>query len=225
MPAARSPASGVRTSCVSSGSHTSSTGPVQNPRKLGPPPAARRRAAPRRWSRRATWTWRSAATRPAQSASPASFCGIVGLKPTFGLVPYTGIAPLEMTLDVCGPMTANARQCAAVRSHRRAGRHRLAPARRRRRPLHRSARRRRQRLAHRRAQGKFGLHNSEPDVDAHVRDTRPGLRQQRRDGRRHIQLPSHAEGFPVWAAIRGDAACVFASRNERLGINHGVFTS
>ena len=38
---------------------------------------------------------------------PASHCGIVGLKPTYGLVPYTGIAPLEMTLDTCGPMTAS----------------------------------------------------------------------------------------------------------------------
>src|SRR6266403_393349 len=37
---------------------------------------------------------------------PASHCGIVGLKPTFGLVPYTGIGPLEITIDTCGPMTA-----------------------------------------------------------------------------------------------------------------------
>jgi len=27
---------------------------------------------------------------------PASWCGLYGLKPTFGLVPYTGIAPLGM---------------------------------------------------------------------------------------------------------------------------------
>jgi amidase len=37
---------------------------------------------------------------------PSSFCGIYGLKPTWGLVPYTGVAPLEMTLDHLGPMTA-----------------------------------------------------------------------------------------------------------------------
>ena len=45
---------------------------------------------------------------------PASHCGMVGLKPTFGLVPYTGIGLLEITLDTCGPMTANVRDNALL---------------------------------------------------------------------------------------------------------------
>lgn len=36
---------------------------------------------------------------------PSSHCGIVGLKPTFGLVPYTGIGSLETNIDHTGPMT------------------------------------------------------------------------------------------------------------------------
>ncbi|MCC5972998.1 MAG: amidase [Rubellimicrobium sp.] len=40
---------------------------------------------------------------------PASYCGIVGLKPTFGLVPLEGVFPLSWTLDHAGPM---ARTCA-----------------------------------------------------------------------------------------------------------------
>ncbi|KAF5380777.1 hypothetical protein D9757_007119 [Collybiopsis confluens] len=36
---------------------------------------------------------------------PASWCGLVGMKPTYGLVPYTGIASLEATIDHTGPMT------------------------------------------------------------------------------------------------------------------------
>ena len=35
---------------------------------------------------------------------PSAACGIVGLKPTYGLVPYTGILPMEFTLDHTGPM-------------------------------------------------------------------------------------------------------------------------
>ncbi|MBV9321241.1 MAG: amidase [Mycobacterium sp.] len=36
---------------------------------------------------------------------PASLCGIVGHKPTYGLVPYTGAFPVERTIDHLGPMT------------------------------------------------------------------------------------------------------------------------
>jgi amidase len=36
---------------------------------------------------------------------PASFCGIVGLKPTHGLVPYSGIVSMEVSIDHAGPMT------------------------------------------------------------------------------------------------------------------------
>lgn len=36
---------------------------------------------------------------------PSSLCGIVGFKPTTGLVPYTGIASLEPVIDHAGPMT------------------------------------------------------------------------------------------------------------------------
>ena len=38
---------------------------------------------------------------------PSSFCGIYGMKPTWGLVPYTGIMPIEIFVDHTGPMTAN----------------------------------------------------------------------------------------------------------------------
>jgi amidase len=91
--------------CVSGGSHTSSTGPVQNPRAIG-------------FSAGGSSSGSAALVAAGevdmaiggdQAGSiriPASYCGIVGMKPTFGLVPYTGIAPLEMTIDTCGPMTA-----------------------------------------------------------------------------------------------------------------------
>ena len=36
--------------------------------------------------------------------APAHYCGIVGLKPTHGLVSYTGVMSLELTIDHVGPM-------------------------------------------------------------------------------------------------------------------------
>ena len=38
---------------------------------------------------------------------PSCWTGVYGLKPTHGLVPYTGIFPIEMTLDHTGPMAAS----------------------------------------------------------------------------------------------------------------------
>lgn len=38
---------------------------------------------------------------------PASWCGVYGLKATHGLVPYTGVFPIEVTIDHCGPMANN----------------------------------------------------------------------------------------------------------------------
>jgi amidase len=37
---------------------------------------------------------------------PSSFCGTYGMKPTHGLVPYTGIMPIEIYIDHTGPITA-----------------------------------------------------------------------------------------------------------------------
>ena len=43
---------------------------------------------------------------------PASCCGIVGLKLTFGRVSLAGIHPLCISLDHCGPMSRSVRDCA-----------------------------------------------------------------------------------------------------------------
>ena len=43
---------------------------------------------------------------------PASWCGVVGLKPTYGLVPYTGIVGIDSTFDHVGPMTRTVAEAA-----------------------------------------------------------------------------------------------------------------
>jgi amidase len=90
--------------CFSGGSHTSSTGPVHNPRRKG-------YSAGGSSSGSAVLVALGEADMALggdQGGSirmPSSYCGIYGLKPTHGLVPYTGIMPIETTLDHTGPMT------------------------------------------------------------------------------------------------------------------------
>jgi aspartyl-tRNA(Asn)/glutamyl-tRNA(Gln) amidotransferase subunit A len=45
---------------------------------------------------------------------PAAFCGVVGLKPTFGRVSRHGIVPLSWTLDHAGPMTKSVEDAALM---------------------------------------------------------------------------------------------------------------
>ncbi|MEO3416122.1 amidase [Roseovarius sp. CAU 1744] len=90
--------------CLSGGSHTSKPRMVHNPRRAG-------------YSAGGSSSGSAAlvggglvdmAIGGDQGGSirmPASFCGIVGMKPTHGLVPYTGVMPIEATIDHTGPMT------------------------------------------------------------------------------------------------------------------------
>lgn len=45
---------------------------------------------------------------------PASWCGVVGLKPTHSLVPYTGIVGIDNTFDHAGPMALTAAEVAVT---------------------------------------------------------------------------------------------------------------
>jgi len=91
--------------CFSGGSHTARTGAVLNPWD-------RTRSAGGSSSGSAALVASGAvdmATGGDQGGSvriPAAYSGIVGHKPTHGLVPYTGAFPIEATIDHLGPMTA-----------------------------------------------------------------------------------------------------------------------
>ncbi len=91
--------------CLSGGSHTNSTGPVHNPHKMG-------YSAGGSSSGSAVVVALGEADMAIggdQGGSirmPASFSGIYGMKPTWGLVPYTGVMPIEIFVDHTGPMTA-----------------------------------------------------------------------------------------------------------------------
>jgi amidase len=205
--------------CVSGGSHTSSTGPVQNPHKPGYTTGGSSSGSAALVAARDV----DMAIGGDQAGSiriPASYCGIVGLKPTFGLVPYTGIAPLEMTIDSAGPMTMSVRDNALLLEVIAGpdgidSRQRGVPAGEYTNGLEAGIKGLRIGVI---KEG-FGQANSEPDVDAHVRDAAKrfaalGATVEDRS------LPEHLQGLAVWAAIRGDAACVTLLEMNGAGINH-----
>ncbi|MDB5614270.1 MAG: amidase, partial [Devosia sp.] len=43
---------------------------------------------------------------------PAFYCGVVGLKPTFGLVPNSGVLPMSTSMDHVGPISATVAEAA-----------------------------------------------------------------------------------------------------------------
>lgn len=45
---------------------------------------------------------------------PAALCGVVGFKPTYGLVPTKGVVPLSWSLDHVGPLTRTVRDSALL---------------------------------------------------------------------------------------------------------------
>ena len=47
---------------------------------------------------------------------PGAMCGLVGLKPTWGLVPIDGVMPLSASLDCAGPLTRTAKDAASILS-------------------------------------------------------------------------------------------------------------
>ncbi|MBV8454878.1 MAG: amidase [Deltaproteobacteria bacterium] len=99
--------------CASGGSHTSDNGPVRNPHD------------PRRTTGgSSSGSGALVAARQVdmtiggdQGGSirvPSAWCGIYGLKPTYGLVPYTGAFPIELTIDHLGPMARSSADCALL---------------------------------------------------------------------------------------------------------------
>jgi amidase len=204
--------------CFSGGSHTSASGPVHNPRRQG-------------WSAGGSSSGSAAliaagevdlAIGGDQGGSirmPASYCGICGMKPTHGLVPYTGVMPIELTIDHTGPMSATVADNALMLEVL-AGPDGLDP----------------------RQHGMpaddytgalaggatglriavvpegFGHPNSAPGVDAKVRQAAAAL------GRLgatidEVALPMHRMGVPIWLPIAAEGATVQMMQGNGFGFN------
>lgn len=92
--------------CISGGSHTGSQGPVHNPRRMGYSAGGSSSGS----GVVLALGEADMALGGDQGGSirmPAAWCGLYGMKPTHGLVPYTGIMPIEVFIDHVGPMTTS----------------------------------------------------------------------------------------------------------------------
>jgi len=90
--------------CLSGGSHTNFTGAVHNPHKMGYS-AGGSSSGSAALVAAGEVEMAMGGDQGGSIRMPASFCGIYGMKATHGLVPYTGIMPIEIYVDHTGPMT------------------------------------------------------------------------------------------------------------------------
>lgn len=209
--------------CVSGGSHTSSSGPVHNP--VRPGYSAGGSSSGSAAVVAAGDVPLSIGTDQAGSVRiPSSYCGVYGMKPTYGLVPYTGILALEPSMDHAGPISANVRDNARL-LQAIAGADGIDP---------------RQRDVQvnnytaglgRGVQGLrigvvregFGRANSEPGVDAKVREA-----VARFEGLgavvEEVSIPMHSLGFAIWAPIAHDGGLWTMLETHGLGVG-GLGTS
>lgn len=152
---------------------------------------------------------------------PSSWCGIVGLKPTHGLVPYTGIFPIEGTLDHTGPMT-NTVADAALLLEVIAGEDGLDPRQVnvRTAPYTEALTGSIARLRVAVVQEGFGWPDgvSEEAVDDSVRAAVRKLGELGADVK-EVSVPMHRDGIHLWNAIATEGATAQMVKGDGLGFN------
>jgi amidase len=204
--------------CLSGGSHTNAHGPTHNPHRHG-------------WSAGGSSSGSAVVVATGQAdmalgadqagsiRMPASFSGVVGMKPTYSLVPYTGIAPIEAFFDHVGPMTRtvadNARLLQVI-----AGTDGIDP---------------RQRVVRVGDYSSgldagvrglrigvlregFGQPGGEPDVDAQVRQAATVL-EKLGAVVEEVSVPLHLLGPALWTPIAIEGLTETVLRNQGFGIS------
>ena len=213
--------------CFSGGSFTSQTGPVLNPRDT-----ARQAGGSSCGSAALVAAGEvDLALGGDQGGSiriPACWSGIVGHKPTYGLVPYTGIFPIELTLDHTGPMGANVLDVALM-LEAIAGRDGLDP----RQPADIPIEAYSQALDGNLSGVRVGIVNegfgweglSEPEVDDAVRDAAHRLEKVGATVT-DVSVPLHRQGMAIWNAVIIEGATELMVKGNAMGTNwKGFYTT
>jgi amidase len=204
--------------CASGGSHTSASGPVENPVVPGYNAGGSSSGSAALVAAGLV----DLATGGDQGGSiriPASYCGVVGLKPTHGLVPYTGIFPVELTVDHTGPITRTVSDCALMLEviagpdgldPRQTG----APAERYSDALTQTAEGLRVGVLR---EG-FGQQGSEAEVDARIHEVADRLRDAGAEVE-DVSMPLHAAGSAIWTPIFLEGATELMMHQNAYGTN------
>ena len=213
--------------CLSGGSHTSALGPVHNPYKYG-------------YSAGGSSSGCGAlvgagevemAIGGDQGGSirmPASYSGCYGMKATHGLVPYTGVMPIEATIDHTGPMTATVGDNALLLEVI-AGADGLDP---------RQYDVQVEKYSYTTGLGRgvsgmrigmvtegFGWPVSEPDVDAKVREAAERLRAAGAIVE-PVSIPMHRDGGAIWTPIALEGLVAQMMHGNGMGFNwKGLYTT
>jgi amidase len=153
---------------------------------------------------------------------PSSWCGAYGLKPTKGLVPYTGVFPIEASLDHVGPIastTYDVALCLEVI----AGKDDLDP---RQASLDVKTEEYTKALSEDVSDLRFGVVKegfdwngvSQPDVDKIVREATNVFRGL---GAKvtEVSIPLHREGIHIWYPIILEGSLELMIRQEAVGAN------
>src|SRR5437016_1580143 len=206
--------------CFSGGSHTSDTGPVLNPhdpkRSAGGSSSGSAALVVARECDMAIGGDQGGSIR-----IPSSYSGAVGLKPTYGLVPYTGVFPIELTLDHTGPIARSAADTALLLESI-AGPDGLDPR--------QSSGLRPDRYTQALTGEVRGLRIgvvqegfawgslSEEDVDDAVRDAAHAF-ERLGCAVRNVSVPWHRDGMHVWNAIALEGATALMVAGNSMGTN------
>ncbi|MBV9076095.1 MAG: amidase [Methylobacteriaceae bacterium] len=209
--------------CASGGSHTAANGPVENPAVPGHNAGGSSSGSTALVAAGIV----DMATGGDQGGSiriPASYCGVVGLKPTHGLVPYTGIFAVELTVDHVGPITRTVADNALMLEvmagpdgldPRQSG----APAQ----PYTQALARGVAGLRIGVVPEGFGMPGAEPEVDAGVRAAADRLARM---GAIVVErpLPLHRAGQAIWTPIFLEGATDLMMHRNAFGSNaKGVY--
>jgi len=193
--------------CFSGNSHTSESGIARNPHDLSRSPGGSSTGSGALVAAGAV----DVAIGADQAGSiriPCAWSGIYGLKPTYGLVPYTGIGPMELTIDHTGPMARSARDTALL-LEAIAGPDGLDPRQRAGLPGQKYSAALTGDIKGLRlgiVKEGFGLTapvRSQKDVDDAVREAAHTLAKHGAQVK-EISVPMHPDGFHIWSGIAGE---------------------